>query len=178
MTTTTEASQPDVIGAVAKTVTGTGAAVAALGGLTLTEWMGVIGVLIALLGAIANWWHNRYLRKLAEREDARQQEEHEMRVTEHHARLHQIRQGVADRRTQDVPVVVERRKAAHQYASSASASSSESSRPMNSVEAVAFSHTHPSHFSFEPFCLSSDSNGWSSSDSSGACSDSGSSGGD
>lgn len=107
--TTETAAQPDVIGAVAKVTTGTGATIAAVGGLTLTEWMGVVGVVIALAGFFANWWHNRTLRRLAEREDARQQAEHEMRAEEHRERIASLR----DRRVRSEPVAVDRRGQHH-----------------------------------------------------------------
>lgn len=109
MTRTTEASI-DTTSVVAKTITGTGAAIAAVGGLTLTEWMGVIGVLIALAGAVGNWWHNRKVRQLAEREDRRKQEEHELRIAEYRLRIEAVKNGEADRRRRSIPVDFDRRR--------------------------------------------------------------------
>jgi len=105
---TAESATPtiDLTSAVSKATTGTGAAIAAVGGLTLTEWMGVLGVVIAIIGAIANTMHNRTLRRLAEREDARQQEEHEMKKEEHRARIDML---LRERRIEDHPTHFDRR---------------------------------------------------------------------
>lgn len=106
MTTEAATAPIDITSVVAKATTGTGALTAVVGGVTLTEWMGVLGVLIAVAGAIANSLHNRTLRRLAEREDARQQEEHEMKKEEHRARLDAL---LRERRIEDRPTHFERR---------------------------------------------------------------------
>lgn len=109
MTRTTENPPIDITSVITKAATGTGAAVAAVGGLTLTEWMGVIGVLIALAGAVGNWWHNRKVRQLADREDQRKAEEHELRIAEYRLRIKAVKNGEADRRRRSIPVDFDRR---------------------------------------------------------------------
>lgn len=108
--TTNQAASVDLTSVITKAATGTGAAVAAVGGLTLTEWMGVIGVLIALAGAVGNWWHNRKVQQLAEREDQRKAEEHELRIAEYRLRIEAIKNGDADRRRRSIPVDFDRRR--------------------------------------------------------------------
>ena len=96
----------DITSVVSKATTGTGAAIAAIGGLTLTEWMGILGVVIAIIGSIANTMHNRTLKRLAERDDARKQEAHEMEKEEHRMRLDLM---LRDRRVEDQPTHFDRR---------------------------------------------------------------------
>lgn len=111
--TANEAASVDLTSVITKAATGTGAVVAAVGGLTLSEWMGAIGVLIALAGAVGNWWHNRKFRQLAEREDKRKQEEHELRIAEYALRIEAIKNGEADRRRRSIPVDFDRRGGGH-----------------------------------------------------------------
>lgn len=38
-----------------------GVGAAAIGGITLTSWLSVLGVLIAFLTLLVNWWHKRQM---------------------------------------------------------------------------------------------------------------------
>lgn len=38
---------------------------AAIGGITLTSWLSVLGVLVAFLTLLVNWWHKRQMIQIA-----------------------------------------------------------------------------------------------------------------
>lgn len=45
-------------------ITFLGASAAAIGGLTLTTWLSVIGVILAFLTLAVNWWYKRQILKI------------------------------------------------------------------------------------------------------------------
>jgi hypothetical protein len=96
-----------MIAVAARATTGAGATLAAVGGLTVTEWMGVLGVVIALVGAIVNRLHNK--RMYALEVEARRLEKVERLL-----RIEALRRQGWDRRRENLPVNVERRSRAQE----------------------------------------------------------------
>lgn len=58
----------------ATTVKWSGATVAVLGGLSVTEWLGICGLVVAVIGTFAQIWVTFYYKR---KEDRRAQERHD-----------------------------------------------------------------------------------------------------